>query len=640
MDTKNKMKILYITPHLSTGGLPQYLAKKVESLIDEHEIHVIEYNNISAHFVVQRNRILNLLQDKLVTLNENTHHELPSYIINNSFDIIHFEEFSESFIEFDILKQIYNVDRSYKIFETTHGSHEQRKIFLPDAFVFVSEAHIKMYSKYNIPSYIVEYPIEKKQKSPRTEALAKLGLDPNKKHVLNVGLFTPGKNQGEIFEYAKHLPDYQFHFVGNQAGNFEFYWGDLMKNKPDNCIIWGERHDVELFYDMADLFLFTSKLELSPLVLREAISWDLPILMYNLPIYNNSFDKYEKIMYLSEDFQTNLTLIKGDFKDTTSEIVLITAYPDTEEKQELLINCIQNIKSFGYDIMISSHYNIPDHILNMVDYNVIDLTDNLLYRNEYSKYNVASYIYNSNNDRYMTRSMKFNHGFSVWTLWQNAINKLNFEKYKKIHVVDYDCLISDHRYLIEHSLLLEKNDFVFYKSTDMFEPNRVTTNIFSFTYSAGYELFNKITDKNGLFNNKYGTSILEQILYHLCVEYNYKFVHIDSNRLWRYKTKFDMICVQDLNITEFTVDDFGYNLFNYNENYDILYIKNLKHEIIVNNIRLNNYFIGEKFFLLKKQNEHEIIYSDNIQKYNMLEHCLYNKITIYNETILDERFIK
>ena len=634
------MKILYVTPHLSTGGLPQYLTKKIESLIDEHEIHVVEYDNISCDFVVQRNKILNLIGDKLITLDQNTHYQLTTYIQNQSFDIVHFEEFSESFIDFEILKGVYNSNRTYKILETTHGSHEQKKVFLPDAFVFVSQAHIEMYSKYSVPSHIVEYPIEKKQKSLRTEALAKLGLDPSKKHVLNVGLFTPGKNQGEIFEYAKHLPDYQFHFVGNQAGNFEFYWGDLMKNKPDNCIVWGERHDIELFYDAADLFLFTSKLELNPLVIKEALCWNLPILMYDSPIYYHNFDKYKNITYLSDHNEINLQLLKQEPLDTSSEIVVITAYPDTPEKENFLIDCIKNIKLLGYNIMISSHYNISQDILNMVDDSVIDLTDNLLYRNEYNTYNVSSYIYSSNNQRYITRSMKFNHGFSVWTLWQNAINKLDGDKYKKIHVVDYDCLITDNRYLMEHNIHLEKNDFVFYKSTDNFEHDRVTTNIFSFNYEVGKQLFNKIKNKNDLFNNKYNTSILEQILYHLCVDNKYLFTHIDSERLRRYGTKFDMVCVQDLNITEFTHGDFGYNIFEYDKEYDIIYIKNLKTKIIINNSLLEDYFTGEAFYLLKKDCKHIVTYLDNTEKYDMLEHAIHNKIKIYDETILNERLIK
>ena len=31
-------------------------------------------------------------------------------------------------------------------------------------------------------------------------------------------------------------------------GNFEEYWKPLMEKKLDNCFVYGERNDVELFY--------------------------------------------------------------------------------------------------------------------------------------------------------------------------------------------------------------------------------------------------------------------------------------------------------------------------------------------------------------------------------------------------------
>ena len=45
-----------------------------------------------------------------------------------------------------------------------------------------------------------------------------------------------------------------------------------------------------------DLFLFTSRgskndKETMPLVIREALSYQIPQLLYNLPVYQNYFDK-------------------------------------------------------------------------------------------------------------------------------------------------------------------------------------------------------------------------------------------------------------------------------------------------------------------------------------------------------------
>jgi hypothetical protein len=37
-------KLLYVAPHLSTGGLPQYLTKKIELLKDELEFLICSFN--------------------------------------------------------------------------------------------------------------------------------------------------------------------------------------------------------------------------------------------------------------------------------------------------------------------------------------------------------------------------------------------------------------------------------------------------------------------------------------------------------------------------------------------------------------------------------------------------------------------
>jgi glycosyltransferase involved in cell wall biosynthesis len=309
-------KLLYITPHLSTGGLPQFLLKKVQLLKNRYEIHLIEYSNISNHFITQKTELRKILKNNLYTLGENKKEifNIISYIQPN---IIHFEEIPEYFCDKSIAFGIYHKNRNYKIFETSHDSsyNIDNKIFYPDMFLMVSNFQVKKFKKTNVPTKLIEYPIDKKEKN-KEEALKKLKLDPNKIHIINVGLFTPRKNQKEIFEYAKLINNdkVQFHFIGNMADNFKYYWDPLLNDLPKNCIIHGERNDVELFYQAADLLLFTSRgqqgdKETMPLVLREALMFDLPIYMYNLDVYENYFDKYKNITYLNFN-NTNENLLK------------------------------------------------------------------------------------------------------------------------------------------------------------------------------------------------------------------------------------------------------------------------------------------------------------------------------------------
>ena len=332
-----------LLPHTSTGGLPAYALKKIELLRNSLEIFVIEYEDITGNvLIVQRDQIKNLLDPKHFISLGKIKNKIKDLIFEIKPDYIHLEEIPEYFLPAEIADIIYTPDRKYKIFETSHDSSftpDTRKRYLPDAFFFVSQYQIDQYKNIDVPKYLAEYPIEYKERPDRDSSLLKLGLDPKKKHVLNVGLFTERKNQGEIFEIARNFnSDVQFHFLGNQAENFKSYWGSIMKNKPDNCFIWGERGDTDNFYSCMDLFLFTSRgnpgnKETMPLVLREAIGWKIPVALYNLDVYLNYFDKYD-VRYLENSLDRNVSLVKdiigNEYKDEITDDITISYDPATK----------------------------------------------------------------------------------------------------------------------------------------------------------------------------------------------------------------------------------------------------------------------------------------------------------------------
>jgi FkbM family methyltransferase len=281
-------------------------------LNEEHDVYCIEYANYGI-YAVQRNQVKETLKEKFFELPENKD-ELNNIIDRIKPDVVHLEEMPEYFMDEKAKKRLYRSDRPYILIETSHDSSfdPETKTVMPDKLMLVSEYQKKHLKSLNIPSEVHEYPIVINSRKPREEAIKLLGLNPELKHVVNVGLFTPRKNQAEIVEYAKkltHLP-IQFHFIGNQAPNFKNYWEPIMKDFPSNCIWWNERKDVYKFYQAADLFLFTSRgthsdKETSPLVIREAISYNIPSLIYNLPVYLGMYDKYDNIKYLDFDSKEN-----------------------------------------------------------------------------------------------------------------------------------------------------------------------------------------------------------------------------------------------------------------------------------------------------------------------------------------------
>jgi autotransporter strand-loop-strand O-heptosyltransferase len=290
----SKLKILFLAPHLSTGGMPAFLLKRIQALqtLPNVSIQVVEYQCYSKDYVVQRDEIIKLTG--LYTLNED---KMRIFKAVEEFkpDIIHIDEMSER-LDAKMVRRLYSPDRKYRIVETCHdvSFNPANKIFTPDAYAFCTPYHLDTF--FNLDGYreVIEFPIDRQIVSPKDKLFSKayLGMDSRRKHVVNVGLWTKEKNQGEGIEIARSLPYIEFHFVGNQAGNFEDYWKPLMKDLPDNVTVWGERDDIDRFMKAADAFMFNSTWECNPLVLREAIGYGLPILARNLPQYKNMFTEY------------------------------------------------------------------------------------------------------------------------------------------------------------------------------------------------------------------------------------------------------------------------------------------------------------------------------------------------------------
>ena len=318
---KIRKKLLYVAPHLSTGGQPQYLLRQVEHFHKEFQIEVVEINNSGGDvFAVQKNKIKALVP--VHTLGDDKS-KIIDVIETFKPDIIHFEEIPQFDLAPYILDAIFGKDRPYFILATTHGSftNPEEIIYHPDRYVLVSEWSRQKFVDTGVETMLWEYPILD-YKFDKEEAQKELGFESDWKHVLNVGLFAPGKNQGEIFDIARQLEKYKikFHFVGNQAMNFESYWSPLMKHKPSNCVVWGERTDVDKFYAASDFFYFSSKLELNPLSVKEALSYKLPCIFRKLHTFLDTYDNNPLVTYIDDDLKITKRIILETLKPEFNEI--------------------------------------------------------------------------------------------------------------------------------------------------------------------------------------------------------------------------------------------------------------------------------------------------------------------------------
>jgi autotransporter strand-loop-strand O-heptosyltransferase len=314
-ESSSKKKFLFLTSHLSTGGSPKYLEWLISKKINEgYSVKVIEWNLYSDTYVVQRNVIINLIgADNFCSVGHYTEDDATFYLKEQSvinyikdFDpnFIHLNEFSETFaikpLSNQIINFLYNKDRTYKLFETTHSANTDivNKKNIPDELWLVSRYQYEIAKTTNIKSILIEIDIEKKTRPNREKTLKSLGLDPDKMHVLQVGLFSINKNQKFTFEVANQFinSNVQFHFVGNEC-----YIDECGLNKNlYNCRVWGERSDVDLFMSCMDLFVMPSYEELNPIALKEALSWDMKCFVSDILTIRDQYKNNDNVVFIKD----------------------------------------------------------------------------------------------------------------------------------------------------------------------------------------------------------------------------------------------------------------------------------------------------------------------------------------------------
>jgi glycogen synthase len=143
------MKIVYLAPHLSCGGCPQVILKRIQTLqlyVENVEIYLIEHNDYGKHFPTQRDQISKILGIRFFSLGENKMEAMD--VINKiNPDIIHIDEMSER-LDRGLITALYNNSRTYRIVETCHdiSFDPNSKIFQPDLFLFCSPYHEDTFS--------------------------------------------------------------------------------------------------------------------------------------------------------------------------------------------------------------------------------------------------------------------------------------------------------------------------------------------------------------------------------------------------------------------------------------------------------------------------------------------------------------
>jgi len=185
------------------------------------------------------------------------------------------------------------------------------------------------------------------------------------------------------------------------------------------------------------------------------------------------------------------------------DLIIITSYCDTPEKENTLRGLVRSIKKEKdfFDLMIVSHLPIPEDIAQQTNISLYDEKNEIL-----TAWNMRSTPwFNPNNDRPILSCFTgfFNVHLAIWRMLILGNSIAKNCGYKKIHHLEYDCEINNFNELKENSILLNSFDAVTYsKEEDTVDP------ILFGTYQS-YNVDNLHTDLLILDENKIKQQIYE-----------------------------------------------------------------------------------------------------------------------------------
>lgn len=148
------------------------------------------------------------------------------------------------------------------------------------------------------------------------------------------------------------------------------------------------------------------------------------------------------------------------------DLILISAYCNTKEKEEILRNLVTQVNnhSTNFDLMVVSHAPLPLDIQNKCNYSFYDSKNELLYDWDLR----SKPWFDPDNQRPILScfTSHYNTHLAIWRLIILGNSIASHLKYNKVHHIEYDCNIQDFSEIYDNSKLLDTYDCVIYNKQE------------------------------------------------------------------------------------------------------------------------------------------------------------------------------
>lgn len=236
---------------------------------------------------------------------------------------------------------------TWSIWGSKENLYQPELFKLCDLVLSLSETNARFYQLCGCNSYMVQNPI------PNDLANNTFVSPLDAKHILMVGRLSPEKQPMDCLKIFKlvhdQIPDAVLDIVGDDECNYISQINTFISDNglEKNIMVHGKKNQAEVanFYKNASCFIFASEMESYSMVILEAKSYGLPIVMYELPY-----------LTLVKDGKGILTANQGDIHTMADHLIRVLS--DGSYRRNLGKEARESFNFFNtYDI-VGSWQNI------------------------------------------------------------------------------------------------------------------------------------------------------------------------------------------------------------------------------------------------------------------------------------------